>query len=99
VQYHGYGQKLTAQQCSDLEEENYELTKRIQELEGRQSYSLEEVAKIERQKYEELKQQLTDSQTPSEERINQLRNKIAHLEASRHQRLHSAHPEFQILRD
>ena len=32
VGYHGYSQPLTVNQCNDLEDENLELSKRIQEI-------------------------------------------------------------------
>jgi hypothetical protein len=63
VRFHGYGQRLTQQQCSDLEEENMDLIKQIEQIEAKQVSSLDEVLKIEKQKYEELKQELTDSRS------------------------------------
>jgi predicted GNAT family acetyltransferase len=55
VKFHGYGQRITEQQCGDFEEENQELVRQIEEIETRQVNSLEEVLRIERQRYEELK--------------------------------------------
>ena len=56
MRHHGYSQPLTAKQCSDLEEENNELVKQIAEMESQKIVGLEDVLRIEREKYESLKQ-------------------------------------------
>jgi predicted GNAT family acetyltransferase len=83
VRFHGYGQRLTQQQCGDLEEENLELVRQIEQIEARQVHSLDQVLHIEKQKYDDLKAELVDSGSHSpkqlEQKVKQLKDSIVEL--------------------
>jgi len=51
MRYHGYSQPLTIQQCNDLEEENVELFRKIEEIENRKESTLELALASEKAQY------------------------------------------------
>lgn len=71
------------------------MLRQIEQYESRRASSLEEVLQIERQKYEDLKMELSDSTASPrqlEERVKQLKQSIAELENSRSARVHAHYP-------
>ena len=87
VRFHSFSEKLNGQQCLDLEEENVELERQIAELRSRKVGSLQEVLRMEREQYEELRAEMAESSSPRAvtQRISQLRDSIAKLEEQRAQ--------------
>lgn len=71
------------------------MLRQIEQYESRRASSLEEVLQIERQKYEDLKMELSDSTASPrqlEERVKQLKQSIAELENSRSARVQAHYP-------